>query len=371
MKTTHLVLFALSLPLTLRADSLPPVTLEEDTIEGLAISSNPVVPRIVANPVTATARIAVDPTRTRTIATFFPGHLDRDLVQTGEQVEAGQPLAYLKSREVAAALATWLEAERKYESASVRYEREKSLRPQKLTTEDEYLAAKAVYQEALATRTGALQTALLARSRDELLALGEADGTSDLTSLPLVSPIDGTLLRKKAYAGDAVEMNSELFEVADLDRLLLEIKVPLKAASFLKVGDSLEFHTVVGEEENETARVSRIDPVVDETTLAVLVYAHVDNSERRWLVGTPVNVSLLDATAGKVTAVPSNALVTIAGSPHLFLDQGDGLYQPLAITTGQASQAFTEITSELPDGARVVDSGASLLLAAWEDRTAE
>ncbi len=75
--------------------------------------------------------------------------------------------------------------------------------------------------------------------------------------------------------------------------------------------------------------------------------------------------------AKKVTAVPSTSIVTIGGSAHLFVEESKARFRPIPITTGQSSQAFTGVTSVLPTEARVVVKGASLLLAAWEERSAE
>lgn len=371
MKFLHLIFTSIALLTTLRGDSLPSITLESDTIAGLDISSASVGNHLVADPITATAQVIIDPTRTRSIATFFSGHIDRDLVQPGDEVEAGQVLAQLKSREVAEVISKFIEADSKLESASLLYERERGLRPKKLTTEDAFLAAKATYQEALATRTATLQNALLARSKDDLLTLREGDGIHDLTELPILSPLAGTIIEKTSHAGDAVDINSKLFEIADLSQLLIEIQIPLKASSFVKVGDSLDFHTVVGTKRNGTAKVSRISPVVNQSALSVRVFATLENPDRTWLVGTPVNVAVVDSAAKKVTAVPSTSIVTIGGAAHLFTEEPNGRFQPIPITTGKSSQAFTEVTSPLPSEARIVVKGASLLLAAWEERAAE
>lgn len=371
MKSLNLILATLTIPAALFGETLPSVTLEKETIEGLDISSATVTQHLVADPVIATAQIIIDPTCTRSITSFFSGQIDRDLVQPGDEVKAGQELARLKSREVAEVISSFLQADSKFESASILYERERGLRPQKLTTEDDFLAAKANYQQALATRTATLQAALLARSKENLLSLREGDGINDLTELPITSPIGGTIMSKTVYAGDAVETNAELFEIADLNQLLIEIQIPLKAASFVKVGDSLNFHTVVGDHRKGTARVSRMSPLVNQSALSVRVFATLENAKRDWLVGTSVNVDIVDSAAQKVNAVPSTSLVKIEGIPHLFIEEASGQFRPVAITTGQQSQAYTEVTSSLAADTRVVTKGASLLLAAWEERSAE
>lgn len=371
MKILPAILTTAALLAHLHGEALPAVTLEKETIEGLDISSAAVTQHLVADPVIATAKIIIDPTRTRSITSFFSGQIDRDLVQPGDEVKAGQELARLKSREVAEVISSFLQADSKFETASVLYERERGLRPQKLTTEDDFLAAKANYQQALATRTATLQAALLARSKEDLLSLREGDGIHDLTELPITSPLGGTIMSKTAYAGDAVETNAELFEIADLNQLLIEVQIPLKAASFVKVGDSLNFHTVVGDQRQGAARISRISPLVNQSALVVRVFATLENAKRDWLVGTPVNVDIVDSAAQKVNAVPSTSLIKIEGAPHLFVEEASGQFRPVAITIGQTSQAFTEVTSGLATDARVVTKGASLLLAAWEERSAE
>jgi cobalt-zinc-cadmium efflux system membrane fusion protein len=369
MKTHFSLLLALAFQSPLRSEPLPTVTLDERTIGALGITASPVTPQRVADPVTATAHVGLDPARTRSVATFFSGQIARDLVQAGQTVEAGQPLAVLKSREVAEALTRWVEADSKLASARQIYERERELRPQQLTTEDDFLVARAAYQEARAQQTAALQKALFARSLADLEALRDSESLPDLTEITMTSPITGTIIQKSAYAGDAVEPNSELFEVADLTSLLIEIQVPLKAASFLQTGDSVEFHTVVGEPRKQNATVERLESTLNPQALTVQAFARLDQAEGPWIVGTPVQVHLFDSDLKAAPAVPRTALVTIADTPHLFLSQGNKQFQPIAVSLGRTSQTLAEITSALPTDAQVVGTGANLLLAAWEDAT--
>lgn len=371
MKTHFSLLLVLVFQSSLRGEPLPAITLDERTVGALGITASPVTPQRVADPVTATAHVGLDPARTRSVATFFSGQIARDLVQAGQTVEAGQPLAVLKSREVAEALTRWMEADSKLASARQIYERERELRPQQLTTEDDFLTARAAYQEARAQQTAALQKALFARSQADLEALRDRDRDSlpDLTEITLTSPITGTIIQKSAYAGDAVEPNSELFEVADLTSLLIEIQVPLKAASFLQTGDSVEFHTVVGEHRKQSATVERLESTLNPQALTVQAFARFDQAEGPWIVGTPVQVHLFDSDLKAAPAVPRTALVTIAGTSHLFLSQGNKQFRPIAVSLGRTSQTLAEITSALPADAQVVGTGANLLLAAWEDAT--
>lgn len=369
MMKTHSSLFLLALAFhsPLKGESLPAITLDERTVGALGITTTGVSLQRVTDPVTATAQVGLDPARTRSVATFFSGQIARDLVQPGQKVEAGQALAVLKSREVAEALTRWVEADSKLASARQIYEREQALRPQQLTTEDDFLTARAAFQEARAQHTAALQKALFARTRAELEALRDSEILPDLTEITMTSPIAGTVIRKSAYAGDAVEPNSELFEVADLSSLLIEIQVPLKAAAFLKTGDSVDFLTVVGERREGSAKVERMESMLNPQALTVQAFARLEQPDGLWIAGTPVQVHLFDSAINPAPAVPRTAVVSIGGTPHVFLAQGNHQFQPTAISVGRTSQALAEVTSALPADAQVVSTGANLLLAAWED----
>lgn len=354
-----------------RGESLPAITLEADIVDHLGVASAPLGEHVVTDPVIATAQTMVDPTKTRSVATFFSGHVDQDPVQAGDEVKAGQDLALLRSREVAEVISTFLVASGKLETATLLYERERKLRAKELTTEEALLNAKAAYQEALATRTATMQTALLARSQDDLLSLREGDGINDFTHLRISSPVAGLVIEKSAYAGDAVEVNRQLFKIADLSELLVEIQVPLKAASMLKVGDLVGFHTVIGEKRTGEAKVTLISPVVNEASLSLRVLAVLDNRKGEWRAGTPLTARVTDSAAQKVLAVPATAIVSIDGTPHVFTENESGRFQPVAISIGRTSQEFTEISGGLGGDVRVVVRGASLLLAAWQERVSE
>lgn len=368
MKTlTSLSLFFLSFGHSLRSEVLPAITLESKTVQAFGITSSLVELKRVADPVNATAHLSLDPTRTRSIASFFSGQIARDLVQPGKKVTEGQTLTILKSREVANALSRWLETNSRLASAKQIYEREQKLRPQQLTTEDELLTAQAAYEEARASQAAALQKALFARSREELEEIRQSDQLPDLTEITITSPIAGTIVSKSAHAGEPVEANSELFEIADLGSLLVEIQVPLRAASFLKPNDSVRFSSVIGELRTSASKVERLEPILDEQALTVRAFARLENPDGDWLVGTPVKVDLFDSSIPPVPAIPRTAVVSISGNPHVFLNQETNQFRPVAVVIGRESQTLAELTSNLPPNAKVVAHGANLLLAAWEE----
>ena len=370
MKLSSLII-ALSFATLVQGETLPSLELDQAVIQRLGIASTALEKHIVADPVVASAQLTIDPARTHSVASFFPGQIETDLVQIGDQVTAGQELARLRSREVAGVLSAFLETSAKLESARLLYERERSLLGKKLTTEESFLTAKAAFFEAEASRQAARQEALLARSPEVLDQLAEQDSTEDLTRLPITTPMAGVVIEKSALRGTAIETNQELFQIADLSRLVLDIKVPLKAAALMKKDDTITFQTVVGEARSGEATIAYLSPVVRESSLTRRILAFVDNPDTTWLPGTPVTVNVIDKSAPQVLAAPSGSIVLIEGKPHLFVEQSKGNFRPVPVTLGRHSQDFSEISAGLKDGTKIVSTGASLLLAAWEEHSAE
>lgn len=353
--------------LTAAAQELEALKLEDKIIERLGLVSDAVAEHIVADGTNATGQIVLNPAQTQVVTSFFSGQLAVDQTQIGDAVTAGQELAQLRSREVAQVITAYIEAASRYESAQILFQREEDLRAKKLTTEESYLAAKAAFLEAKASRTATLQTALLARTQDELTALQDADGSEDITQIPLKSNIAGRVISKLKYTGESVETNEELFRIADLSTLLVEIQVPLQAGELVKVGNRLSFQTVIGNPRTGEAIISKISPVVNQESLSITVFASLKNKDGSWMPGTPVNVSILDSAATQVIAVPTSSIVKINGKPHVFRVAGSGGFTPVPLALGMKSQDFTEVKEGVQQGAMICVKGASLLLAAWEE----
>lgn len=368
MKLSTLIL-SVSFATSALGENLPALRLEKAIIERLGISASAIESHTVTDPVVATAQLTIDPVSTRIIASFFPGQIENDPVQVGDHVNAHQELASLRSREVATVISSFLESSAKLESAKLLYQRESDLRDRKLTTEEAYQMARSGFLEARTAQQAAKQEALLTRTPLALEQLIEEPSQADLTRLPITSPVAGVVIEKSALSGQPIETNQQLFKVADLSHLNLEIKVPLKAAALIKKGDIITFQTVVGQTRNGNATVSRLAPLISEGSLTREILAVVENPDATWLPGTPVTVNLIDQSTPTVPAAPSGALVSIAGSPHLFLEESPGNYRPVPVTLGRQSQDFAEITNGPATGSHIVTTGASLLLAAWEERS--
>lgn len=356
----------------LRADSaLPAITLDSAVVERLGLVTEPLREQQVVDLIEITAQSTLDPERTHVVASLFTGRIDLDSAPLGSTVEKGQILARLESREVAEMISRYLETTTRLEAAQLSYQRESEMRARKLTTEDEYLKVKMAYQEAAAARASAMQAALLVRSSRELALLNTEAPATHQAHLPLTAPIAGVVIEKSKLPGQSVETNEELFKIADLSQLQVELQIPIRGADRIRVGDLLPFETLVGPKLSGELTLTMISPIIQKESLTFTAIGTLPNPDGLWHVGLPLRVKLGDARAPEVLAVPLSAVVKIEDETHVFVAQPNGRFQPVAVTLGHQSQEAAEVLDGLAPGVEVVTAGASLLRAAWDELSNE
>jgi len=137
----------------------------------------------------------------------------------GQRVAKGTVLFRLDSRVADVACE---KAKKALAFAEENFERQKKLLPVEGTSKKAYLEAE---QQ--------LNTA-----RSELAA-----AETDLALLKIQAPLAGTVVKINIEPGEAVELNTVLATIIDLDRLVAAVSVPSREAALLKVGQPAQFDT--------------------------------------------------------------------------------------------------------------------------------
>lgn len=99
--------------------------------------------------------------------------------------------------------------------------------------------------------------------------------TSNL--LPLSAPFDGVVVGRDAVVGEVVEAARPIFEVADVSRMIISLKVDKEDADKVAIGQPVRFRPD-GSDEEYQSRVSWIATEVDQATRTLQVRAEVENT---------------------------------------------------------------------------------------------
>lgn len=183
------------------------------------------------------------------------------------------------------------------------------------------------------------------------------DAQAQVAALRVVAPIPGTITSLNAKPGQAVDVNTVVAQVVDLNRLAVTTDVPTSEANEMNVGDELQVLT----HPPVAAAVSYISSTVDTNNDTVTVRARLPASSGL-RPGQFLPLRIVVATRTNVLAVPAESVVTdVDGNSVIALVHGDKAIQT-PVQTGFREDGWVEVSAPgLNAGDPVVTVGAYAL----------
>ena len=215
----------------------------------------------------------------------------------------------------------------------------------------------------------AAQTALLGTQNwaDRLRNLGMSDAQikqlGETRKIPetvyIVAPVDGFILSRNLSAGMKFDRATEFYRIADLSKVWIVASVFENEARYFRPGVMARISLPDGER-SFSARVSQVLPQVDAASRTVQVRLEADNPGFRLRPEMYVDVELpVSLPAG--LSVPLDALLDSGLNQRVFVDRGNGWFEPRVVQTGWRFGDRVEIVKGLAAGERVVASGTFLV----------
>lgn len=218
--------------------------------------------------------------------------------EEGDHVRKGQVLAILENASLDAGLAR---AEAELARAQAELERVQGLHGKGAVSDRELSEAK--YAE-----------------RSAAVALKEARGTQGHTRI--VSPIQGTVSIRELQYGE-VAGGQRAFQVVDLSRLRVVIKLPERDLARLRVGQEAALVSLYDDQTRVPGHVTRISPTVDAQTGTVRVTVALDDPEQVLRPGQFVSVRIEVDRHDDVLVLPRRAVFYEEGDPTVFVVTSD------------------------------------------------
>jgi multidrug efflux pump subunit AcrA (membrane-fusion protein) len=194
-----------------------------------------------------------------------------------------------------------------------------------------------------------------------VLALPKIAKDSGLAWYPLRAPFDGAIIEKHITLGERVGDDSEVFTIADLEKVWVRFSVFQKDLPHVKPGQKVRVSggSGVGDAEGTIAYVA---PVMDEKLRAARARIVLDNPDGRWRPGLFVSVRVSTGDHQAAVAVPKSAVQTVDEKTVVFVEE-DGGFVPEPVKLGRSDAEHVEIVSGLKPGQRYVTDGAFELKA--------
>jgi Cu(I)/Ag(I) efflux system membrane fusion protein len=169
------------------------------------------------------------------------------------------------------------------------------------------------------------------------------------------SPVDGIVLKRSVSTGLRFDRGFEFYRIADLDRVWILADVYRDQLPSIRRSASARI-TTAETRHALSATVSPSEPTFDEASLTLKVRLEAANPRRALKPGMFVDVEFpLDLPSRLV--VPADAIVDSGLRKTVFVDCGNGNFEPRLVETGSRIGDDVEVTKGLTPGERIVISG--------------
>ena len=285
-------------------------------------------------------RVESDETRTYRINAGIDGYIrDISTVTTGSRVSEGEWLATLAAPDARAPIQSYLVAIEAMERGTQR--------PADVPGQPDFGVEQA---------------------SDRLRALGmpqtQIDEIRNTRTVPssirITAPAAGFVVARNLTAGEKIVSGEELFRLADLRRVWILADLVGREADHAKPGMVADI-SVPGRGSRIRAAVSAaVPPQFDPQNQSVRIRLDADNPDSLLRPGMLVDVHL-PLMLPPAIAVPVDALLDGGLSQRVYVERGDGAFEPREVETGWRFGDRVEIVRGLVEGDRVVVSGTFLL----------
>ncbi|MCD8491758.1 MAG: efflux RND transporter periplasmic adaptor subunit [Geovibrio sp.] len=187
----------------------------------------------------------------------------------------------------------------------------------------------------------------------------EKTGRSKRT-ITLYSPASGYVTAKNVSEGMKTEPGMELFSAVSLANLWIIADIYEEELKHIRVGSKANVTLAGIPNVIYELTADYIYPEVSQRTRTLKVRFLVNN--RSGLLKPSMYTEILaEFPAGRVLAVPSDAVIDDGRRKIVFVSLGEGRFEPREILTGAQTDGFTEVRKGLSEG-ETVARGANFLL---------
>ena len=308
--------------------------------------------------------------RKAAIASKASGRVEWLGVAEGSRVKAGEVIARLDSRDVAAqadaaeagvhaARAALEEARAEEREAAQQLSRNRDLAAKGFVSQAGVDTSKARFDRAAAAVSSARAS----------IASAEANARNARVSVDFTlirAPFDGVILSKSANVGDMItpfssasDSKGAVVTMADMSTLEVEADVAESSLSKVKVDQPAEIVLDALPDARFRGRISRMVPTVDRAKATVMTKVRFDELDPRILPEMSAKVAFLtqEITPEQqkpLTAVSAEAIVQRDGRTVIFVVRNDRAVA-VPVTSGPKVGELTSITGEARSGDKAVD----------------
>ncbi len=280
------------------------------------------------------------------------GIIEKVNANAGDKVRKGQVLATVSSQLIAEIRNDLLAAQKRVGLARTTYSREKQLWEEKISAQQDYLQAQHDLQEAEIN---------LSRVQQKLGALGASPSGAGQTRYDIRSPIDGVVTSKKVSQGQVVSEIDSLFEVSDLSTVWAELIIYAKDINTVKSGQQVTVKASAFDAQ-AVGSIVYVGSLVGEQSRTAMARVVLNNPDRTWMPGLPVNIELTSNEVNVPLAISVEGIQNLNEETVVFGRYGT-YFEARPVKLGRQDEKYAEVLEGLNAGEKYA-AGNSFLVKA-------
>ncbi|MHC9061702.1 efflux RND transporter periplasmic adaptor subunit [Nitrospira sp. CMX1] len=317
------------------------ITIPPERLQTIGVKYGQVTRRPLEKTIRTVGRVAVDERRLAKVTIKFHGWIEELFVSAlGDHVKKGQRLFTIYSPDLVATQEEYLLA----------------LQSRKQLGESEFPEVAGSSQELLEATRHRLH--LWDISEEHIRDLERTKQVRK--TLPIHSPIAGTVIRKEVVQGTHVEPGQELYTIVDLSRIWILADIYEYELSFVKAGQKAAVTLSYDPSTVLTGQLGFIYPTLDPKTRTAKVRFELANPKEKLKPDMYANVELR-VNLGTRLAIPQEAIIESGQKQVVFLHLGGGKLEPRLIKTGVKTGEWSEVLTGLNEGEHIVTSANFLI----------
>lgn len=336
------------------------IVLSQQNLEAAGIELAVAGPGSIDQHIQLLGEISLNNDRMSHVVPPVAGIVEEIRVQIGDQVQAGDVLAVLSSRDLAEARTQYLRTRGRRNLSSTVYSNQRELYDNNFLSEQDYQISRQEHTEANIEFQAARQTLCnLGLSDSEINSLSSG---GLLTRQELRAPISGTVVHLDFAPGEIVGDDATVLTVADLSSVWVEFDVLQTDLGSVRAGQSITVFASETEIPEATTVLDFVSPVIDRSTRTAIARAELPNPHGHWMPGLFVTAHAISPQSEAPVVVHKESVQSLDGEIIVFVPQGDA-FETVPVVLGRSNRTHVEIESGLRQGDRYVSKGSFALKA--------
>ena len=308
------------------------IKLSPGKIQRSGVKSEPAMPRVIRTAIRAPGTIQLDERRVSVISMRSESWVQKVAnVTTGTTVAKGQTLMEIYSPSISSASAEYL-----------------------ATINSKTTGGTAVYGR------GSRQRLMNLDVPDAAIAAMEKSG-----SVPIVvewsAPRDGIVLERNAVEGMRAQPGDVLFRVADTSVVWALIDLAERDLGAVSVGQPVVVRARGFAGREFSGKINVIYPQLNRDTRTARIRVELANPDAALRPDMYVDAEIDAGSPQPALAVPESAILDTGSRQAVFVDKGQGRFEPRDVKLGHRGGGYVEIRQGLAEGEPVVVSANFLI----------